>query len=421
MADIRPVRGTHDLYGEAMRRHRRVVETARRTAALYGYDEIATPIFEFAEVFQRSLGETSDVVSKEMYAFEDRGGERLVLRPENTAGVVRAVLSNGLLQQLPLKLFYAGPMFRYERPQMGRQRQFHQIGVELIGAAEPLADVEVVALGAHVLKVLGLEGRYTLEINSLGDPESRAGYRDVLVRYLDGHKARLSEDSLHRLERNPLRILDSKDEGDRTVVAEAPRLEEHLNASSRDFFKAVLGGLEDHGIAYTQNPNLVRGLDYYTHTAFEFTTTELGAQSALIAGGRYDGLVGEFGGPQTPGVGWAAGIERLVKLAGDPQPEGRPVALVPIGPEAERAAGRIAARLRHAGVAVELAFKGKPAQRMKRADRAGARLALFLGDDELAQGAIKLRDLDTKAEETLPLAELEAALVSRLGQDKDGA
>ncbi|MCB1884738.1 MAG: histidine--tRNA ligase [Geminicoccaceae bacterium] len=421
MADIRPVRGTHDLYGEAMRRHRRVVGTARRTAALYGYEEIATPIFEFAEVFQRSLGETSDVVSKEMYAFEDRGGERLVLRPENTAGVVRAVLSNGLLQGLPLKLFYAGPMFRYERPQKGRQRQFHQIGVELIGAAEPLADVEVVALGSHVLEALGLEGRYVLEINSLGDPESRAAYRDVLVGYLEGHKGRLSEDSLRRLERNPLRILDSKDEGDRAVVAEAPRLGEHLNAASRDFFAAVLDGLGELGIACTQNPNLVRGLDYYTHTAFEFTTPELGAQSALIAGGRYDGLVGELGGPATPGVGWAAGIERLAMLSGEPPPPVRPVALVPIGPEAGRAAAGIADRLRRAGVAVELAFRGKPAQRMKRADRANACLALFLGDDELAQGAVKLRDLDTKDEETLPLDGLESALASRLGQDQDGA
>ena len=416
MADLRPVRGTHDLFGDDLRRHRHVVRTAQDIAALYGYDEIQTPIFEFAEVFQRSLGETSDVVAKEMYVFEDRGGERLVLRPENTAGVVRAVVSNGLLQHAPLKLFYAGPMFRYERPQKGRQRQFHQIGVELLGASEPAADVEVIAIGAEVLRRLGLEGRYALEINSLGDPESRVAYRDVLVRYLEGRKGELSEDSLRRLERNPLRILDSKDAGDKAMVAGAPRMEEHLNPSSRAFFDAVLAGLADLGIAYRQNANLVRGLDYYAHTAFEFTTTELGAQGALIAGGRYDGLVAELGGPMTPGVGWAAGIERLALLASDPPPPPRPVALIPIGAAGERAALELAVRLRRSGIAVEHAFKGKPAQRMKRADRANARLALFLGDDELARGAVKLRDLDTKDEASLPPDGLEDAIRSRLGQ-----
>jgi histidyl-tRNA synthetase len=401
MANIRPVRGTHDLFGETIRRHRHVVETGRRTAELYGYEEIQTPIFEFTEVFKRSLGDTSDVVTKEMYTFEDRGGDSLTLRPENTASVARAVISGGMLQALPLKLFYAGPMFRYERPQKGRLRQFHQIGVELIGAPEPLGDVEVIAIGAQILERLGIAEQVTLELNTLGDPESRMAYRQQLVAYLDGYRDRLSEDSRLRLERNPMRILDSKDEGDRAIVREAPRLEQSLNQASRDFFRAVKDGLDELGIAYTLNQHLVRGLDYYTHTAFEFTTTALGAQGAVIAGGRYDGLVEEIGGPPTPGVGWAAGVERLALLATGEPAAPRPVAIVPIGPAAETAARQLAAELRGSGIAVELAFKGKPGQRMKRADRANARFAISMGDEELSAGTLKLRDLDSGEETTV--------------------
>ena len=401
MANIRPVRGTHDLYGETIRRHRHVIETGRRTAELYGYEEIQTPIFEFTEIFKRSLGDTSDVVTKEMYTFEDRGGDSLTLRPENTASVARAVISGGMLQAAPLKLFYAGPMFRYERPQKGRLRQFHQIGVELIGAPEPAGDVEVIAIGAQILARLGIADQVTLELNTLGDPESRMAYRQQLVAYLDGYRDRLSEDSRLRLERNPMRILDSKDEGDRAIVRDAPRLEESLNQASLDFFSAVKDGLAELGIAYTLNQHLVRGLDYYTHTAFEFTTTALGAQGAVIAGGRYDGLVEEIGGPPTPGVGWAAGVERLALLAQGEPALPRPVAIVPIGPAAEAAARQLAAELRGSGIAVELAFKGKPGQRMKRADRAKARLAISMGDEELATGTVKLRNLDSGEETTV--------------------
>ncbi len=401
MANIRPVRGTHDLFGETIRRHRHVIETGRRTAELYGYEEIQTPVFEFTEVFERSLGDTSDVVTKEMYTFEDRGGDSLTLRPENTASVARAVISGGMLQALPLKLFYAGPMFRYERPQKGRLRQFHQIGVELIGAPEPSGDVEVIAIGAQILERLGIADQVTLELNTLGDPESRMAYRQQLVAYLDGYRDRLSEDSRLRLERNPMRILDSKNEDDRAIVREAPRLEDSLNQASLDFFAAVKDGLAELGIAYTLNQHLVRGLDYYTHTAFEFTTTALGAQGAVIAGGRYDGLVEEIGGPPTPGVGWAAGVERLALLATNEPAAPRPVAIVPIGPAAETEARKLAAELRHAGIAVELAFKGKPGQRMKRADRANARFAISMGDDELAAGTLKLRDLDSGEETTV--------------------
>jgi histidyl-tRNA synthetase len=412
MSQLRPARGTHDLLGEEIRRHRHVAETGREIARRYGYGEIATPIFEFTEVFQRTLGETSDIVTKEMYTFEDRGGDRITLRPENTAGVVRAVITGGLTQDLPQKLFYVGPMFRYERPQKGRLRQFHQIGVELIGAPEPMADVEVIALGAHILEALGVLPQTVLELNTLGDRESRQAYREVLVRYLEGHKEKLSHDSLSRLERNPMRILDSKDEGDRTVVAQAPLLHEHLNPASRDFFAKVQDGLANLGVAFELSPRLVRGLDYYTHTAFEFTTTALGAQGAVLAGGRYDGLMREMGGPDVPGVGWAAGVERLAMLASETPPAPRPVAIVPIGAEAEAAAFALAQDLRRAGIAVDLAFKGKPGQRMKRADRIGARFAVSLGDDELARGVVRLRDLDSGVEEELGRDALAARLAA---------
>ena len=272
MSELKPVRGTHDILPEAMRRHRRVTDTACEIAARYGYQEISTPIIEFTEVFQRTLGETSDIVTKEMYTFQDRAGESLTLRPEYTAGVARALMSGGLQHSLPLKFFCRGPMFRYERPQKGRQRQFQQLDVELLGIAEPLGDVEVIALGAHILDALGLTDKVTLELNTLGDQESRHAYRAKLVSYLERFRDRLSEDSRLRLERNPLRIFDSKDEGDKRVIANAPLLRDHLNDVSKRFFDQVQAGLKAAGVAYEINPRLVRGLDYYCHTAFEFTT-----------------------------------------------------------------------------------------------------------------------------------------------------
>jgi histidyl-tRNA synthetase len=396
---LRPPRGTHDLMGEDLRRHRHVAATGRELARRYGYREIVTPVFEHLEVFARTLGDTSDVVTKEMYVFEDRGGDRLCLRPENTAAVARAVITGGMAQDLPLKFFYHGPMFRYERPQKGRLRQFHQIGVELLGASEPMGDVEVVALGRHLLDELGVAGSVALELNSLGDRESRAAYREALVAYLEGRRERLSAESLSRLERNPLRILDSKDEGDRAVLADAPPLAEHLNQASHDFFQRVRDGLDQLGVTYSVNPRLVRGLDYYTHTAFEFVTTALGSQGAVIAGGRYDGLMRDMGGPDVPGVGWAAGVERLAMLLAAAPPEPRPVAVVPIGDAAEAPAWALAQRLRREGLAVEIGYKGKPGQRMRRAGKAGARYALSLGENELARGVVRLRDLDSGAEE----------------------
>jgi histidyl-tRNA synthetase len=389
-----------------MARHRRVAETARDLAALYGYQQIETPIFEFTEVFKRTLGDTSDIVTKEMYTFADRSGDVITLRPEGTAGVARMLISEGLTQSIPLKYFYTGPMFRHERPQKGRLRQFHQVGVELLGVAGPQGDIEVLALAAHFLKALGIGDTTTLEINTLGDAESRIAYRDVLVSYLEGHRDRLSEDSRQRLERNPLRILDSKDEGDRRIVADAPLFSDHLSDAAKGFFAEVRAGIDRLGIAHSINPRLVRGLDYYCHTAFEFTTDALGAQGTVLAGGRYDGLIETMGGPATAGVGWAAGIERLAMLAGDPPAPARPIAVVPLGAQAEAEALTITQALRVAGVAADLGYSGNLSRRMKRANRINARAAIILGDDELAKGSATLRDLDSGAQESVPLDSL---------------
>ena len=406
MSQLQPVRGTHDLLPDDMRRFSRVVERARHAAATYGYDEIATPIFEFTEVFKRTIGETTDIVTKEMYSFTMRDGESLTLRPENTASVVRMVLSNGLLQELPLRYFYAGPMFRYERPQKGRQRQFHQIGVELFGVPQAEGDVEVIALGARILRNLGILERTTLEINTLGDQESRAAYRTALVAYFQGHVSKLSAESRDRLERNPLRILDSKDEGDKALVVNAPNFGDYLTAAAKEFFARVTGGLDALGIAYQRNPRLVRGLDYYCHTAFEFITTTLGAQGTVLGGGRYDYLVETMGGPATAGVGWAAGIERLSMMLDADEPKAAAVSLIPIGTAAEARALVLAEELRSAGLAIDLGYSGNVKKRMKRADKIAARAAIILGDDELARGEATLRDLKDGSQQAVPLHEL---------------
>lgn len=400
---LQPVRGTHDILPDAMRAHRHIVDTARSAVEVYGFEEMATPVFEFTQVFARTLGDASDIVTKEMYSFEDRGGDHLTLRPENTAGVARCFISEGLAQQAPVRFFYAGPMFRHERPQLGRLRQFHQIGIELIGLAQPEADVEVIAAGARVLESLGVLDNTVLELNTLGDGESRAVYRDVLVGYFKDHIARLSEDSRDRLERNPLRILDSKDEGDRALVAGAPLFADYQNAGSREIFEKVKAGLDAIGIAYEINPRLVRGLDYYAHTAFEFTTTALGAQGTVLAGGRYDGLIKIIGGPDTPGVGWAAGIERLSMLCGNAPPARQPVAIVPIGAAAQCEAVRLAEQLRDAGLRIDLAYSGNVSRRMRRADRIAAAAAVILGEDELARGAATVRDMASGEQEEVAL------------------
>ncbi len=399
MKGLQPVRGTHDILPEAMRAHRHVIETARGIAGRYGYDEMTTPVFEFTEVFKRSLGDTSDVVTKEMYTFSTKGGEQITLRPEATAGIARAFISGGLSNQLPIKVFYTGPMFRRERPQKGRQRQFHQIDVELLGVAEPLGDVEIIAVGAHILRELGVLDRTTLELNTLGDPDSRDAYRGVLVDYFSAHKDQLSGDSLERLGRNPLRILDSKDKGDRRVVEGAPLFGDYLNPYSRDYFDRVKAGLDALGIAYEVNPRLVRGLDYYTHTAFEFTTSELGAQGAVLAGGRYDGLIETLGGPSTPGIGWAAGVERLVMMLDKPPPAKRPIAVVPDGEAAELEALKLTQHLRAAGYTVDLGFSGKYSKRMKRASKINAAAVVILRESDFIRGVATVRDLESGEKE----------------------
>jgi histidyl-tRNA synthetase len=412
MRPLQPVRGTQDLLPEAVRRHRWVSETARAIAELYCFAEITTPIFEYTEIFSRPIGETSDIVTKEMYTFVDRGGDEVTLRPENTAGVVRAVLSDGLIQSAPLKFFYSGPMFRYERPQKGRLRQFHQIGVEIIGAAQPQADIEVIALASRILDALGVRGRTVLELNTLGDPESRALYRDALCSYFSGRISELSEDSRRRLERNPLRIFDSKEESDQRVSLEAPVFDDYLSSYSRDFFARVRDGLDWLGIPYRTNPRLVRGLDYYTHTAFEFVTSDLGAQGTVIGGGRYDGLIELMGGPATPGVGWAAGIERIAMLIADPPAPTRPIALVPIGMAGERAALRLAEELRNDGFAIDLGYSGNLGRRLRRANKIRARAAVLIGEDEIERAVVTLRDLDTGTQTQVPITELSPRLAN---------
>jgi histidyl-tRNA synthetase len=402
MAKLQPVRGTHDLLPDDARRHRHVEQTAFTVAERYGYGEIMTPIFEFTEVFSRTLGETSDVVTKEMYTFE-RSGESLTLRPEGTAGVARAFISGGLAQCLPLKLFYRGPMFRYERPQKGRQRQFHQVGVEFLGVESPLADVEILAMAWQFLTELGLGGNVRLEINSLGTASDRIAYAKDLREHFSAHHHRLSDDSKARLEKNPMRILDSKDEGDKVLVAEAPLITDRLT-EGQAHFDAVLAGLDRLGIAYTVNPRLVRGLDYYCHTAFEFVTTDLGAQGTVLAGGRYDGLIGMMGGPATPGIGWAAGVERLALLAGDVAQTQRPIAVIPMGDE--MAALEVAQRLRTVGLAVHMGYSGNMKKRLERANKANARTAVILGQDEAARGAATVRDLDTGEQREVALSAL---------------
>jgi len=410
MSSLQPIRGTHDLLADEYQLHRMVCETAYEVALRYGYREISTPIFEATEVFARTLGETSDIVTKEMYTFEDRNGDSITLRPEYTAGIARMLMSNGLYQSLPLKTFARGPMFRRERPQKGRQRQFHQIDAEILGVPGPQADIEVIALGAHILEALGLSADIKLELNSLGDAESRQTYRGQLVEYFADHRADLSAESQVRLEKNPLRILDSKDRKDKEIVKGAPLLGGSLNALSEDFFATVKSGLEAIGIAFELNPYLVRGMDYYCHTAFEFTTTTLGAQGAVLAGGRYDGLVETMGGTPTPGIGWAAGVERLAMMVGKAPEIPGPIVVIPIGGEAEKMALKITHQLRHAGFTVDLGFSGNVKKRLNRANKANAVAAVLMGEDELAKGTATIRDMETGEQAEVPLASVEEHL-----------
>lgn len=410
MSKLQPARGTRDIYGDEARNMTAVVDHFRRIGAAYGFEELSTPVFEFTEVYKRPLGEASDIVSKEMYSFEDRGGEEVTLRPEFTAGVCRAFISNGMQQNMPCRLMSYGPAFRYERPQKGRYRQFHQLNAELLGQDSPEADVDMIAMAWRLLNDLGLGNKVILHLNTLGDKESRATYRETLVTYLEGHKDKLSEDSLRRLESNPLRILDSKDEGDKLIVANAPLLSECLNEASRKFFDTVKVGLEAVGVPYEHDERLVRGMDYYCHTAFEFITTELGAQGTVLAGGRYDGLIEQLGGPSTPGVGWAAGIERLAMLSEAGVMPARGVVVMPMGERATLKAFEIAELLRSGGFNVTSDRTGNLKKRMNRADRANARYAVIIGDNEVEEGVVTLKDLDDGQQNQVVFADLVSAV-----------
>lgn len=393
MTPVQPVRGTQSLLGEDADRLAAVVAAFDRARRLFGFKRVEVPTIEQTAVFARTIGETTDVVSKEMYSFEDRGGESITLRPEFTAGICRAYLSEGWQQHAPLKVAAHGSAFRYERPQKGRFREFHQLDAEIIGAGEPQADVEILSLGYQLLIELGIADGVTLELNTLGDPETRDAWRRALVDYFRSNKHDLSEESVGRLERNPLRILDSKDARDSVICADAPTVDDHLTSEAADFFSAVTAGLDSAGVPWKRNARLVRGLDYYRHTAFEFVTDRLGSQGAVIAGGRYDGLIESLGGPHTPAVGWAAGIERLAMMIDAPLPECPAVVIVPLGERAEAEAQRILVGLRREGVAADMAYRGNLKKRMSKANASGAAYALILGDTELDSGQAQLKDL----------------------------
>jgi histidyl-tRNA synthetase len=394
MSNLRPVKGTRDLLPEEMKRFGFLHQKFRSVSELYGFGEISTPILESIEVFTHSLGDTSDVVTKQMYSFKDNNGDMLVLRPEGTAGVARAFINEGMGQEVPVKLSYYGPMFRYERPQKGRYRQFFQMGVELIGAQKAQADIETIACARQMLSEIGLLSRVKLQINSIGDHESRKNYRETLLQFLKTHFESLSVESQSRFEKNPLRILDSKDPKDREILKSAPLFRESLNESSRLFFEEVCQGLKDLGIEFVVDDYLVRGFDYYCHTVFEFTTEDLGSQNAVLSGGRYDGLIESLGGPKTPGVGWAAGVDRLALMLTEIPNQMRPIAVIPMSDAFEKEALAVCMKLRQNGIASDLAYSGNPGKRMKRANKIGAKYALILGEEELAREKLVLKNMD---------------------------
>ncbi|QDZ08384.1 histidine--tRNA ligase [Sphingomonas panacisoli] len=372
------IRGTQDIFGDEQRRFARVLEAFEKVRRLYAFQRVDIPVFEETQVFARSIGETTDVVSKEMYSFEDRGGDSVTLRPEFTAGICRAYLTEGWQQYTPLKLVTSGAVFRYERPQKGRYRQFHQIDAEVIGAAEPAADVELLAFADQLLNELGIAEGVTLQLNTLGDAETRDAWRGALVSHFEKHRGDLSEDSVVRLDKNPMRILDSKDPRDRPIADAAPDIDAHLTSEAGAFFEAVTKGLDAAGVKWTRNSRLVRGLDYYRHTAFEFVTDRLGAQGTVLAGGRYDGLIEALGGPHTPGVGWAAGVERLAMLLEEPAAS---VLDVIVAVEDDQAIGighRSLRTLRDAGFSAEMIATGSPRKRFDKASKVMAKVLVSI-------------------------------------------
>ena len=403
MDKLRTVRGVNDLLPEVLIKHNKVIEDALKISNQYCYSQIETPIFEFSEIFTKPLGISSDIVTKENYIFRDRSDDELMLRPEGTSGVVRAFLNAGLIQDIPKRFSYFGPMFRYERPQKGRLRQFKQFGVECLGLSNPMADVEVISLGKDFLQKLGLLSSISLKINSLGDAESRSNYRKALIEYLNDYKTELSQDSLKRLSQNPLRILDSKNENDKKILTNAPNILDYLNQESRERFLKVTEGLDVLGIKYHIDKNLVRGLDYYCHTAFEFITNELGAQGTVLAGGRYDGLSKMLGGPDVPGVGWAAGIERLSLLIPDQFTSNPDVVLIGVSEEFNFLLLPLMQQLINEAFRVEILYTGNISKKLKRANKIKAPFAIILGEEEVKMKVLKLKNLVTGLEENMSI------------------
>ena len=403
---LQAVRGTHDHLHIDMYNYNYIVNIVSRISAYYGFKPISTPIFEFSNVFKRTLGESSDIVTKEMYTFKDKGEEEITLRPEGTAGVVRAIISNGLAQEMPFKAFYHGPMFRYERPQKGRLRQFHQVGVELLGVKKEQADVEVIACANQVIKELNIQKSSKLNINSLGNIDDRKKYIKDLTDYLKNYKNKLSKDSLIRLEKNPLRILDSKSEDDISIIKNAPKLNEYLNNSSRENFKLVLEGLDNLNIKYLINENLVRGLDYYNDTTFEFITDKLGSQSAIIAGGRYDGLMKQMGGSDIPGIGWAGGIERLILLSAIKMMKNKHISIIPVGEENINICFDLAQRLREKNISVEMSYSGNLKKRLKNANKLASNYAIIIGAEEINNNSALVRNLETGEQDKIILPKI---------------
>jgi histidyl-tRNA synthetase len=395
------VRGTQDMIGAEAERFHKVVDAFDRVRRLYAFQHVEVPVFEATEVFARTLGESTDVVSKEMYTFLDRGGDSLTLRPEFTAGICRAFITDGWQQFIPMKIATWGAAFRYERPQKGRFRQFHQLDAEIIGTDSPAADVELIAMAAQLIDELGIPARVELKLNTLGDPATREAWRAALVEHFAAREADLSEESRERLEKNPLRILDSKQHQDFPVVDSAPVIDDFLTAEAADVFGAVTASLDRIGIKWTRDARLVRGLDYYRHTTFEFVTEDLGAQSQVIGGGRYDGLIETMGGPTTPAVGWAAGIERLAMMLDAPEAERIELVFIPVEAEAEAAAREAMAALRRRGVIADMAFRGNMKKRLQRADAAGAMFAVFISQERWARGEVEIKDLETGAQEAV--------------------
>ena len=403
MDKLRTVRGVNDLLPEVLAKHNKVIEDALKISNQYCYSQIETPIFEFSEIFTKPLGVSSDIVTKENYIFRDRSDDELMLRPEGTSGVVRAFLNAGLIQDTPKRFSYFGPMFRYERPQKGRLRQFKQFGIECLGLSNPMADIEVISLGKDFLQKLGLLSFTSLKINSLGDTESRSNYRKTLIEYLNDYKTELSQDSLKRLSQNPLRILDSKNENDKKILINAPNILDYLNEESRERFLKVTEGLDILGIKYHIDKNLVRGLDYYCHTAFEFITNELGAQGTVLAGGRYDGLSKMLGGPDIAGVGWAAGIERLSLLIPNHFTSNPDVVMIGVAEEFNFLLLPLMQQLINEAFRVEILYTGNVSKKLKRANKIKAPFAIILGEEEVKMKVLKLKNLVTGLEQHMSI------------------